>query len=128
MLSFPCVQPGSIRSSLLQGNRSIVSRHIQLNQLQVRGACKVFVVEKGIYFIRCPDLVGFIVAFLGTKSRQEVFIVPILNVVVARIHAVNKSFDGVAIVANDEQDGIEIVANHRTDFLACELETAVPRE
>lgn len=47
-------------------------------------------------------------ALFGTKGRNEVLVIPGLNVVVLFLPAVDIAFDGVTVIADDEAYAVSI--------------------
>lgn len=102
----------------LQGRRSIVARHVQLNQLnsalaenlrlpcvgtysKLVGHVEVLVSEQLVKFVTGLDTVALVVV-LGSEDCGDVGKFPRLDVVVTCVPSVDVSLDGVAIVANNE--------------------------
>jgi hypothetical protein len=112
------VSLGSSLGSQFQSRRSIVARHVQLDQLDIVLAemSKVGWAEKETHPKLIRDIESFIgeqivelitgfdavalVVILGSKDLGDVGKVPRLNIIVSGIPTMNVSLDGITFIAN----------------------------
>ena len=108
---------------------------MELYKLQSLCRVEISILEQGIDLILGLDheLLGLVAS---TKDIDEPLVVPLVDVVIRRVHAVNKSFNSKALVADNEtaswlvtempghtkgvdlHDRLEIVTDHGADFLS----------
>lgn len=83
----PSLKSGVVSCSclrrVLESAGSIVLGHVQLDELDVRGRGEVVVGKELLDILLGLDLVSLVLALLGTKGRDEVLVLPFLDVVVS---------------------------------------------
>lgn len=95
------VVPSTGLGSHDESSRSILSGHVELDELQALSSVELFVGEKLVELSLGLDLEG-LAGLLATEDTDEVLVLPVVDVVVDSIHTVNESLNGEAIVADDE--------------------------
>lgn len=95
------VVPSAGLGSHDESARSILSGHIELDELQALSSVELLVGEKLVELSLGLDLEG-LAGLLATENTDEVLVLPVVDVVVDSIHTVNESLNGEAIVADDE--------------------------
>lgn len=95
------VVPGTSLSGQNQSARSVFPGHIELDKLQALSSIELLVGKELVEFVLGLDLEG-LASLLATENADEVLVLPVVDVVVDSIHAVNESFNGETIVADDE--------------------------
>ena len=109
--------------------------------LNIRRRREMLIVEKVMDFLFGLHLIRFRFLWVGSENREQVLVLPFLNIVVLGIHAVNETLDRVPFVANHKSDGvssetkraasvalhdrIQVSPDHRADLLGGQLKGAV---
>ena len=97
------VVPSTGLGSHDESARSILSGHVELDELQAIGSVEVLVGEKLVELVLGLDLEG-LASLLAAKDADEILVLPVVDVVVDSIHSVNESLDGETIVADNETE------------------------
>jgi hypothetical protein len=98
------VVPSAGLGSHDQSTRSILSGHVELDELQALGGVELLVGEELVELSLGLDLEG-LAGLLAAEDADEVLVLPVVDVVVDSIHTVDESLNGEAIVADDETRG-----------------------
>lgn len=144
------VPPSTGLGSGDQCNGSILLGHVQLDKLEVLSSLELLVGEQGVELVLGLDGEGLGADLLAVEDINETLVLPVVDVVVLGLHAVDESLNGVTLVADDEAivelvssfnkggDAVhrkknshcdwEIVSDHGAHFLGTELEGTVTNE
>lgn len=57
----------------------------------------------------CFDLICLRLLGVGSKDVNQVLILPLLNIIIAGVHAMDVSLDGVTLIANDESEMVRFL-------------------
>ncbi len=94
---------GIYSSTNYHKSASTTSPQIYWNtNLQVRRRREILVVEQILSLLLRLHLIRLRFLRIGAKNTDEIFVFPLLDVVVGGVHAVDVAFDGVAFVADDK--------------------------
>ena len=70
--------------------------------LQMRRRCEFLILEKMLCFLLCFDLIRLRLLWVGSKDADEVLILPFLDIIITGVHAVDVSFNGIPLIADEE--------------------------
>lgn len=77
------VDLGASRSRRLECLRRVLLGHIQLNKLQLRRGRELVIREQLLDLLLRPDLVRLVRALFGAERRNQILVLPGLDVIVA---------------------------------------------
>lgn len=92
----------------------------------------------------CFDLIRLRFLWVRSEDTYEILELPLLDIIIVGVHAMDVSLDGIAFIANDESgffsiylqtfvdsnlhDWLQVIPDHSAELLGCQFEGAIANE